>query len=140
MIRVFKNNVQKDFLRDNQGFRGYGLQIGSNRVPLQIYGAYSSDLAISSFKLNRIDSGNEVIESLTLSNDLIKFDTWQYLIDKTKLFEITIPEGVYFYEFSNGFDVYCSEIFKIQFINLPFMASSSLLASSSKLITDSFEV
>jgi len=139
MLKIYKNNILQDYMRTAQGNRGYGLQMCTGKSPLQIYNAYSDNLAITYFNLNRIDSGNVVLTTTTVSNDLIKYENGQYLIDRTKLFSVSFPEGVYYYEFSNDTNIFVSEIFKIQDINQPFLASSSILSSSSFLISRNYE-
>ena len=140
MIRVYKNTILNDYLRTCQGSRGYGLQICNGRSPLPIYGMYSNDVGITNFKLNRIDSGSVILEKISLSTDILAYVSGQYYIDNSKLFDVTIPEGVYFYEIQTATDIFYSEIFKIQTINGRFLSSGSLKSSSSKLVSDKYEV
>ena len=140
MLRIYKNTQLKDYLRTCQGSRGYGLQISNDVNPLQIGFAYCiTNETVTSFKLNRIDSGNEILSSITLNVNLLKYEIGQYLIDNTKIFGVTIQEGVYFYEFSNGRDTFYSEIFKIETIQKVFRWASNLLMSSQKKFSTTYE-
>lgn len=139
MVKVYKNNVLQDYLRTAQGERGYGLQIANNMVPMPLYNAFSGDYPVSSFNLVRIDSGVEILATISLSTSLLKYVNGQYLIDSTKVYGVTIPEGVYYYEIATSHDIFYSEIFKIQYIEQPFRSSSALLSSEEKLVSDAYE-
>jgi len=140
MLRTYKNNVKQDFLRDFQGYRGYGIPICDGVVPLQIFGAYSEENTISSVVLKRIDARDEVLETITLNVNIIKYYLDQYVVDNTKLYNVAITEGVYFMEFADGVNIFRTQIFKIEPINHVYLASSALVSSNDKPITDVYEV
>ena len=140
MLKIIKSNQLNDYLRTCQAKRGYGLQICNGRSMLPVYNFYSNDVGITSVKLNRIDDGNVILSQISLLTSIFLYVSGQYYIDNTQLIGTSIPEGVYFMEIQTANDILYSEIFKNQTINGRFLGSSSLKASSSKLVTDKFEI
>jgi hypothetical protein len=137
MLQVIRNWIQQDFLRHNQGNRGYGLKIQNMWLPLPISGAYSDiERTIVYLIARKIDDKNEVITSYEIDTSLIIYEDGQYCFDKTKTLGGILPEGVYYYEFNDGYETYYSEIFKVEDITELDLASNPLPISDEDLISN----
>jgi uncharacterized protein (TIGR02145 family) len=88
---------------------------------------------IEYFIARRINDTRHVLESFELNTDLIVYENGQYLFDETKCFDGYLPDGVYFFEFNNGYETYRSQIFNVTDFPLLPMGSGAELGSSSEL-------
>lgn len=119
MLRVEKNTIQADYLREFDGAEGFALQISDNNHPLTIYNAYSiiGD-SITYFRACKVGYKSKILYTYELDTDCLNYSDGQYLIDSTKYFDNTtptniLPDGIYFFTFSNGTEIFNSERFSI---------------------------
>jgi hypothetical protein len=136
MLQVIRNWEKQDYLRHNQGNRGYGLKIQNMWMPLPIMGAYSDTQRTIVYLIARqIDDKMNVITSYDIDTSLITYEDGQYCFDKSKTLGGLLPEGVYYYEFNDGYETYFTEIFKVEDITELDLASCSLPISDEDLIS-----
>lgn len=119
MLRVEKNTIQADYLRDAKGNESFGLQISDNNHPLGIYNAYSAiGEAITYLRALKLGYQTIIAYTYEIDTDCISYSDGQYLIDASKYFdnstpENILPDGIYFFSFSNGTEIFNSECFRI---------------------------
>jgi len=119
MLRVEKNTVQADYLREFKGSESFGLQISRNDHPLTIYNAYSVIAGAATYlNAHKLGYQNRIELTYSIDVDCISYVNGQYIIDPTKYFdnatpENILPDGNYFFEFSNGVEPFNSECFII---------------------------
>ncbi len=119
MLRVEKNNIQADYLREYRGNEAFGLQLSRNDQPLQIYNAYSLIGApVQWFRAKKIKYQDIIESTHELDTDSIYYSDGQYLINSDMFFDNTTPtnilaDGIYFFQFYNGVEIFNSECFKI---------------------------
>jgi hypothetical protein len=137
MLKILRNWNLSDYLRTHQGARDYGIPIAKNYMALQWSGAFTSkERTIIYFIARQIDNGNEVLANYDIGPTYIKYENGQYIYDNTMLFDGILPDGVFFFEFNDGYENYKSEIFCVKARDEFFMASGAWLASGSFLISD----
>ena len=135
MLRCATSIELRDFLRSFDGSRPYGIPIAKNYMALPWAGAYTeAERTIQYFIARQIDNGNDVLVNYDLDTDLILYENGQYIYDMTSVFAGVLPEGVYFFEFNDGYDTYFTQIFAVNDISEIRKASSAGLCSSSRLI------
>ena len=113
MLRITTGQTL-DHLRMAKGYQLFGIQVGRNDKPLQFSNAY--DLigdSIVYFYANRINPANKTIEVFELNTDCLIYGDGQYYVDGSKSFTGNLPDGVYYFEFSNGTTIFNSEMFAI---------------------------
>jgi hypothetical protein len=136
MLRFTRDWQLPDYLRSLEGARAYGLPISKKYTALQFYNAYADvEGTIVYFIARKIDDTRHVLLSYDLDVDLIVYENGQYLFDETKCFDGYLPDGVYFFEFNDGYETYRSQIFNVTDFPLLPMASGAELASSSELVS-----
>jgi hypothetical protein len=119
MLRVELDTIQPDYLRDYKGNESFGLVISDNNHPLQIYKAYSSiGSPIQWLRALKMGYGTNIAYTYEIDTDCISFSDGQYLIDSTKYFDNAVPvnilpDGIYFFRFYNGTEIFNSQCFKI---------------------------
>ena len=137
MLNIIRQYQLRDHLRPFQALRSYGIPIAKNYMALQWHGAYATvPSSISYFVARKIDNSDNVGISYDLGTGLIKYENGQYLYDNTKLFDGILPDGTYFFEFKDGYEVYWSQIFTVKAMDELFMASGVWLASGDFDISD----
>lgn len=137
MLNIIRNWQLQDYLRDLQSNRGYGLQITPDYILPQITGAYAeSSGTISYFVAHQIDDGYSILSTFIIEEDRLIYENGQYQMDKTKILNGSIPEGVYFIEFNDGKETYFSEIFKVEVIDELAKASCANYVSGDDIISD----
>lgn len=136
-LKVYLSSYQlQDYKKEGSGDLLVGLQGNSNTRLSNIYSAYwdTNDTVteINAIKLD--DLGNE-IDSKSLSNDLIFYDTntKQYLTDFTKSYELDLC--IYYITFSNGIQTFNTEPFEV-FNDADFHIVSSDILSGNPEVTD----
>jgi hypothetical protein len=119
MLRVEKDTIQADYLREYKGNEAFGLQISTNNKPLQIYNAYSLiGSPIEWFRAKKILYQDAIESTHELDTDCIYYSDSQYLIDASKYFDNAtptniLPDGIYFLQFYNGSETFNSECFRV---------------------------
>jgi hypothetical protein len=135
MLKIIRNWQLQDYLRNSQGWRGFGIPVNPTHRIQQFGGAYSeNNNTIVYFIARQLDFfSNSVIYNYDISTSLIKYSDGQYLIDETQLLGGTMPEGFYYLEFNDGFQTYYSELFAvIEFEELALFSSGIINWSSSQ--------
>ena len=136
MLRIIRGWNRKDYLRNLQSVRAYGIPIAPKYMPVQWQGAYTDEnRAIVYFIARQIDTVNEVIYSYNLETNLIKYENDQYVWDNTKLYGGYLPDGCYFFEFNNGYETYFSQMFNVTDLDEFDSASSALPCSDADLVS-----
>ena len=119
MLRIEKDTIQPDYMRDYKGNEAFGLLISDNNHPLGIYNAYSSiGTPVQWLRALKLGYGTDIAWTYEIDLDCIYYANGQYLIDKSKFFDNTTPEnilpdGIYFFRFYNGTEIFYSQVFKI---------------------------
>ena len=144
-LKTYIDTQTKDFLKKGTGNILFGLQNAPTYKLLPVFGAHQlgSDNAITSIEAVKIgkDANYNISEKelgrITLSNDLIIFDsaTNQYIIDSDLILETLLNNGIYYLEFKNGYNIFQTEAFFVQKMNIPYNWSMTVITFDSTLVT-----
>lgn len=117
-IKVTKNTETQDYQKDSAGWLLLGLQKSTYNALLPIFNAYSDNRAITEVNLIKLGVNKEVLSSSSLATDLFIWSDGQYLTDDTKA--VSLPPGIFKIQFANGFDIYETEPFKQNNLNVQY--------------------
>lgn len=113
MLKVTTNQVN-DYIRPFKGNISYGLQIAPNDSPLQITGAYCDYTPLVYFYAVRLNQLGVIDTIYDLPLNLLLHEDGQFFIDPDNTgFGGNLPDGAYFFEFSDGINIWSSEIFGV---------------------------
>lgn len=145
MLKVFTDIVIQVFLKTGAGNSFFGKQDAPTYKLLGIYDAHyagssNSVTEITAVKIganSSVSMGLEEIDRTVLSTSLIIFDsgTNQYIVDQDLILATLLDECIYYLEFKNGFNVFTTEAFLVQKMNLPINWSMTVITFDSTLIT-----
>lgn len=136
MLKIIRNWELQDYLRSENGHRGYGIPVSWNYKPLKIYNAYyDTNIALDYFFAVQLNIDNSIKETFVLDTSLIIYSDGQYLIDETKLFGGNLECGRYYFEFNNGKETFYSQVFVVRDLQEISRCSGMGYCSSSALIS-----
>lgn len=129
----------QDFMKIGTGNLRFGeQQAATYKLPV-IYEAYAkgSTASPTSITAVKIKTDKTEISRTSLATDLIIYDaaTDQYLTDQSKLLASLLDNCIYFIEFENGFNLYKTDAFLVQEMNLPITWDMTVITFDSTLIT-----
>lgn len=143
-LQVFINSTVQGFMKTGTGNLKLGLQNAPTYKLLPIHGAHSlnsnSIVSIEAVKIGKNSSvtlGEKEIDRTTLSNSLIVYDSsiLQYIVDQDVILSELLDECIYYLEFNNGRDVFTTDAFLVQKMDLPINWSMLVVTFDSTLIT-----
>jgi hypothetical protein len=133
------------FMKQGAGNLLFGLQNAPTYKLLPIFdanesGSTASITSIEAVKIganSSITMGMQEIDRTVLSNSLIVFDSGsnQYIVDTDVVLSTLLDECIYYLEFKNGYNVFTTEPFLVQKMDLPINWSMTVITWDSTLIT-----
>ncbi len=145
MLKTYIDIQTQDFLKTGSGNLFFGKQNAPTYKLLPIYDAHYTDSSdsvteITAVKIganSSVSMGLKEIDRTVLSTSLIVFDTAtnQYIVDQDLILSTLLDECTYYLEFKNGHNVFTTEAFLVQTMDLPINWTMTVLTWDSTLIT-----
>lgn len=143
-LKTYIDTQVQDFLKEGGGNLLFGLQNAPTYKLLPIFEAYESGSTASPTEITAVKIGSksgislglQEISRTSLATNLIIFDpgTNQYIVDSSKILATLLDECIYYLEFKNGFNIFTTEAFLVQKMDLPINWSMTVITFDSTLI------